>query len=289
MSCWFLNKPRRFILPGRFGDIIQCLPAFHEIFWQTGQRPIVIVSEEYASVFDGVGYVEPVVVPFHWSEGIPKMRALYKDATVVQWWNTDDPVPPEYRGNASLTCRGKTWRIDIKRWPSYGHSMMERLGFPDVNIWRDMPMVFTQRDYDREDRLIPKHSKPLLIYNFTGISSPFGYLDAMWPILQELRKDFHLVDLGKIKAHRIYDLLGLYDAAVGLLTCDTATLHLAMASTVPYLAWTQNGWLGSVPRGNCVLQIPYNQTLRRLPEVRNVLESWKSERFTPKSLLVHQG
>lgn len=270
MSCYFL-KQKVFILGGRYGDIIQCLPAFLEL-----GKPIVITSQEYASVFDGVSYVEPIVTPHHWCEGIPKMQALANDkfggGTVIQWWGTGD-IPLGCRGSLFLQWNGKTFGIDPKRWPTYGHSMEERIGCEGFTL------VFDRRNYERESDLLHclPSKKPLLLYNFTAVSSPFGYMDAMWPLLHRFKADFHLIDLGKIKAHRIYDLLGLYDAAVGLLTCDTATLHLAPASNVPYVAFTQNGWLGSVPRGNCLLRIPYDKTVRRLPEVQAVLERWKRE------------
>jgi hypothetical protein len=249
-------------------------------------NPIVITSEEYASVFDGVSYVEAVPMRVHWCEGIPQMQALANErfggGTVIQWWGTGD-IPPAYRGSLFLKWNGKTLGIEPKRWPSYGHSMIERIGCEGFTL------VFDRRNYERESDLL--HSmpskKPLLLYNFTAVSSPFGYMDAMWPLLQRFKADFHLIDIGKIKAHRIYDLLGLYDAAAGLITCDTATLHLAPASNIPYIAFTQNGWLGSVPRGNCVLQIPYNQTERRLHEVKTVLELWSRE--SKLQLLVPQS
>ncbi len=281
VSCWFL-KPKVFILGGRYGDIIQCLPALREF-----GKPIVITSEEYASVFEGVSYVEAMPMPVHWCDGIPKMQAMAKErfggGTVVQWWGIGN-IPPDYRGSFALKWNGKTLSINQKRWPTYGHSMIERIGCEGFIL------VFDKRNYERESDLLHMlpSKKPLLLYNFTGTSSPFGYVPEIWPVLQAFKKEFHLIDIGKIKAHRIYDLLGLYDAAVGLITGDTATLHLAPASNVPYIAFTQVGWLGSVPRGNCALNIPYNQVLRRLHEVKSVLEQWKRATSANQPMLVSQ-
>ncbi len=288
MSCWFL-KPMTVIQLGRFGDLIILLPALWEIHNRTGHKPNVIVSQEYSSVLEGASYVTAHPIPVHWVDGMEEAKRFAKekfvDFIIPAWWNDKTfVVPPKYRGHFSLTHHGRTYGINRSIWPNFMASMWERLGFTQHEMMT-LPLVFDRRTI----RPSITRKKPLLLYNFTAISSPFGYLDELWPvILRCARQGFQLMDLGKIKAHRIYDLLDLYDEAVGLLTCDTATLHLASASTVPYIAWTQNGFLGSVPRGNCVLQIPYDQTLQRLHEVKAVLELWRNARSPSQSMLVSQ-
>lgn len=298
-SCWFLSgAPIIHVLLGPSGDLIQLCPAWLELYRRTGRKPFVIVSHDYANVLNGVSYVD--VFPFsgHWSRDVPKARAYalsrWCDARVLNWWNDDQPVSSEFRGATSLNCRGRTCRINTRLWSSYGHSMMERAGFPREEDWLHLPLVFDRRDPQRESALLARvwpsalRRRPLLLYNFTGHSSPFGHLDIVWPLLQSVARDFHLVDLGKVRAERIYDLVGLYEAADGLLTSDTATLHLAPASQVPYIAFTQDGWSGSVPRGNCVLRVAYSHTPRRLQEIRAVLEGWARDRRSSHSLLVPQ-
>lgn len=273
MSCYFL-KPMTVIQLGRFGDLIILLPALREIHNRTGQKPNVIVSQDYGSVLEGVSYITAYPIPVHWVDGMDEAKKCAKEIfgefIIPAWWNDKTfVVPPKYRGYFSLNHHGRTYGINRSIWPNFMVSMWERLGFTYEEMMT-LPLVFDRRTI----RSSTVRKKPALLYNFTAISSPFGYLDEVWPVLQRFNRDFRLVDIGKIKAHRIYDLIDIYDEAAGLLTCDTATLHLASASTVPYIAWTQNGFLGSVPRGNCVLQIPYNQTLQRLPEVAAVLKTW---------------
>ncbi len=287
MNCWF-TKPKCIIQLGAFGDLIILLPAFREIYNRTGQKPNIIVSDKYASVLDGVSYVTPYPIPVHWVDGMEEAKRFAKEQfgefVIPIWWNDKTfVVPPKYRGSFILQYNGRTYGINRSIWPNFMVSMWERLGFTQEEMMT-LPLVFDLRTI----RPTTVRKKPLLLYNFTGISSPFGYLDAVWPVLQGFSRDFQIVDLGKIKAPRIYDLLDLYDEAVGLLTCDTATLQLASASTVPYIAWTQNGFLGSTPRGNCVLQIPYDQTLRRLTEVRKALELWRNAVAQRSPLLVSQ-
>lgn len=287
---------------GVFGDITLLIPALLELYRRTDTKPNVIVSETYGNVLDGVSYVTAHQLSVHWSEGIAEAklyaRSNFGKFVVPAWWNDPEAtVPPEYRGSLKLTSHGSTHSVNGTLWPNFMASMYSVLGF-GVGQMERLPMVFDRRDPVREanllDRVYPQaqSKRPLLLYNFTGISSPFGHLPDVWPVLQRFVRDFTLVDLGKIKAFRVYDLLGLYDAAVGLLTCDTATLQLAPASPVPYVAFCQDGFLGSTPRGNCVLRIPYAQTLRRLKEVRDVLEHWKTtrvERSTTPVLVPQSG
>ena len=49
----FPPAPPCYVLGGRFGDILQMLPCFHEIHRRTGIRPVVISSKAYASVYCG--------------------------------------------------------------------------------------------------------------------------------------------------------------------------------------------------------------------------------------------
>lgn len=86
-----------------------------------------------------------------------------------------------------------------------------------------------------------------------------------------------MLDLGKIRAHRIYDLLGFYDRAIGLITTDTATAHLAPASKVPTLWFTVPGWGKSVPRGNVALHVQYDQVPRYLGEIDLLMQHWKEQ------------
>ncbi len=271
-------------LLGRAGDTILMLPAFLEIYSRTGLKPRVIVSTDYSNIYDGISYVQPIPERLHWYNDVSKARAmaeaLSEDAVFPQFWVERCPIPPEYRGTFNLTCFGHNWGVNLALWPNFMASMWERCGFTQEEMVT-LPLVFDRRDSVREAALVARlypvalRKKPLLLYNFTGISSPYGHLPELWPTIQRFNRDFHMVDLGKIQAHRIYDLLGLYDAAAGLITIDTATAHLAPASNVSTLWFTVDGWTSSVPRGNVALHVKYNETPRRLHEIGATLERWK--------------
>jgi hypothetical protein len=219
---------------------------------------------------------------------MPKAKAyaqtLWGGADVIQWWNdVECPIPPEYRGQFTLQCHGERHGVNLDLWPDFMTSMYSRAGFTREEMIR-LPLVFDRRNPTREtdlaNRLYPPQlrKKPLLLTNFTGISSPFGFLPELHPTLQRFARDFVTVDLGNVKAYRIFDLLGLYDMASGIITIDTATLHLAHASPTPYIAFTVNSWCQSVPRGNVALHIDYNSTPRRLTDIADVIDSWRHVR-----------
>ncbi len=286
-TCWFLTAKHApvFSLLGRLGDTILMYPAFLEIYKRTGFKPRIIVSQEYASVYQGITFAEAIVVNLNWWQGVPKARAmaaaLSGNAIFPQWWLEPDPMPAEYKGTFNLTCHGHEWGVNLALWPNFMVSMYSRAGFTRDEMLA-LPLVFDRRNPTREAELIaklyppPLRKKPLLLTNFTGISSPFGFTPELFPTIHRFAKHYHIVDLGNVRAYRIYDLLGLYDIAAGLITVDTATAHLAHASKVPTIWMSVDGWCGSEARGNVALHFNYNSTPQRLNDVAAVLERWKT-------------
>ncbi len=267
-----------FIQLGRFGDLIQLLPAWKAIHDRAGADPIVMVSTDYSSIFDGVSYVQPFPIHGHWFAQIPFARELAKQhfggAVIPQWWHETDRaeeiMAEQGTGATVLQCHGFNWGVDMSKAPSYGVSMWKRCGFTRDEMM-SLPLVFDRRSPSREAALaelvLGKNQKPVVLYNFTGVSSPFAYVPEVMRTVMKYTNKFKFIDIGKIVAHRIYDLLGLYDRAVGLITIDSATTHLAPAAKLPYFAYLVDGWSQSVPKGNVRHAIPYSQCLPRLAEM----------------------
>ncbi len=280
--------PPKFILGGKAGDVVQCLGAFHAIHERTGLCPVVITAEEFASIYDGTSYVNAIAVHGDW-----QTVKSFTDAVPLQPWhdfNAPEFQAGRFRRGVPLTMNGRSFTSPD---PHYGAAMMRAAGLTWDEALKLRP-VFDRRDANRESHLLARcypeqrRSKPLLLLALDGQSSPWGYLPEAYRVLHPLYRHFHICDIGKLRATRVYDMLVLMEHAVGLITVDTLALHLVSATDLPHIAFTQVGWLSSVPKGNCVLQIPYNQTLRRLHEVKGVLENWKSE-HSPTQLLVSQG
>lgn len=283
-----MKKPQCVVQLGRFGDLILMLPAFKKMAERDGANPIVMVSTEYASVLDGVSYVSPWAVPMHWAKDVQKAREAaelhFEKAIVPAWWNDPQAAKSrEYNCHPEAKDGYPIVRINgMDLFVPYGHknymdSMWKTAGVDEAAHY---PVVFDKRRQVAENLLCQQWwhiRKPVVLYNFTGTSSPFPFPSELFKVLREFRDQFHFVDLGEIKAERIYDLLGLYDNAIGLITIDTATLHLAAASRVPYIGITKEGWSGSICKGNCVLNFKYGQTIDKLDAVRRQLTAWLRE------------
>lgn len=252
---------------------------------RTGMNPIVYVSKDYAGVLDGVSYVDREIVNEGWYDGMPTARRMaeqkYGGAIVLPWWHDpasaqDILIDIQEKGARVLQSHGKNWGVSCEANPDFGTSMWRRAGFTREEMLT-LPLVFDRRNPAREAMLFKQHvhdDRPLVLYNFTGISSPFGYSPEVFRVMQPYRQHFNMVDLGQIRAARIYDLLGLYDKAVGLITIDTATAHLAPASKVPTIWLTVPNWGKSIPRGNVALHVQYDEVPKRLSEIEATIKSW---------------
>lgn len=283
------RTPPCFVHLGRFGDLMILLPGLKALHDFTGEKPVCMVSEEFASIFEGVSYVEPWIVPFHWWRDVGKARRLaaqkYGEAVrCPKWWDdltAKEPFKLDGRPTVLLTIHGNKHRIPEGAWDSYQLSQWRYAGFSPQQML-DWPLVFDRRHEGREAALRHwcfKTEKPKLLVNFneTG-SSPFKEGRRFLPMLQSF--GFEVIDLSRYRAQRIYDLLGLYDHAAGLVTSDTATLHLAGASRVPFIAFVNNGGAGSIPKGNCVLTVRYGDVLARSGEAFQVLKSWRNDKLS---------
>ena len=103
--------------------------------------------------------------------------------------------------------------------------------------------------------------------NLAATSYPFPHqMEVKHALLAAATKhDFSVLDLtedylegGAFRGERIYDLLGLFDKAACLVTADTATLHLAAASSVPVVAFRVGlPWFASPRRANHILNRRY--------------------------------
>lgn len=261
---------------GRYGDLIVILPALKAMAERYRKPITVVVSQEFSGLLDGVSYVKPWVVPFNWWEGTSKAKQIASkecsNVIVPQFWNDPSWVNSS-NGKLQFKVHGRDWKFDGEG-SDFGTAMWNRLGFTRKNML-EWPLVFDRRDLGRELQLYKAHvhtpSKPLVLYNFTAISSPFPYTPEMMRLLQPYRSRCELVDLGQIRAIRIYDLLGLYDRARGLITADTATANLAPASDVPTVWMMANT---RYPKGNVTLQMRYDEVARRQQELIPVLEKW---------------
>jgi len=234
------------VLLGRFGDIINILPVVRHIA-ETYARPTIVVSRDFASLLDGVGYADvlPVDMPNETVKpAIALAKSRFKHVIVAQPW-------------------GKDW-AQQKRTAAYNRESWRLAGFEhkfDDPTW--FP-VFDRRNLVREEALVNAlgDKRPMLLCKLQGsVSSPWlGAEPVGRRITTSFGEKFNIVHLGTVRAERLYDLLGLMSRAVALVSIDTSMLHLAAASAVPVVALVNpKPWLGTVPRCRCVRRITYAQ------------------------------
>ncbi len=246
------------VIPGRYGDIINILPCARDIALKEG-KCAVMVSAEFASVLEGCSYVEPVVISSHFTDlqpAIAQARAMFARVLVAK--------VNEKSVGVTTQCA------------SFNEESWRQIGY--LEQWDKLPLVFDRRDREREEKLIancqsPKQ-KPTVLVNFSGKSAPFH--DGA-QIVKLFPKHF-VVDIGKLQAHRIYDLIGLMDVAELLITADTSTLHLAAASGIPVVNLINQEptrWHGSKPRNNASVSISYKAVPLLPQEIQNASRRWK--------------
>jgi hypothetical protein len=228
------SHPHVYVMLGRYGDIMNCLP-FLKADADAGHRPTLVVSKDFADILDGVGYCDRIV----WDDAYDKLEEA------LRWLRRDRGIKapvvcqvhrnPYDKGRLTRSYQTEVWRL-AGRLPEF-----DARG----------PLVFDQRDTGRELRLLDRTAywdgRPLVLVGLTSHSSPLAQQRKITDaVVKELAATCQIVHLDLIKAERIYDLLALFDLAALLVASDTAHIHLARASRVPLLALLNDGWRGSV-------------------------------------------
>jgi hypothetical protein len=206
---------------GRFGDVANALPIAYEL--SKTERPKFFVAHEFASILEGVSYVQPMVWKVDYKE-VKKAIDRIPNAIVCQAYKHPD------QRRLTDSYQKESWRV--AGW-------LDRFG--------TIPLVFDQRNKDREEALAKAHgvTDETILVAGKGVSSPFG-LD-LWAAMQGFP---NIVNLSEVRAERIFDIVGLIERARLLLTIDSAPLHFARATKTKVVALINEGWYGSVPPEN---------------------------------------
>lgn len=242
---------------GRYGDIINILPLCKMMADMDAQPVTVFTLPEYSDILDGVSYA----------------RHGHMDVTGLKHWQIEETLKKSFPRVMDTTVGGFGLAYE-RQCDSFTKEAWRRSG---MLAFRGLESLhFDQRSEEREKVLCEKYleheKKPTLLVNLSGTSSPYPYADELWQHLRAMVGDeFHLLNLASFRAHRIYDLLGLYEheKVAGLLTIDTATLHLAAAAdglqTIGLIADTPTLWHGA-NTGN-LLAIRYRESIHSLDQI----------------------
>lgn len=286
-TCSLLPRRLCFVHMGKLGDEMILLPGLKHIYDETGVKPVVVVGREFASIFEGVSYAIADPVMLSWYQEVELAcnyaHSKYGHFICPKWWDNKALPPPPPPLNSRLTTiqfMGRDIVLAESSWESYQVSQWESAGFTRQQMV-EWPLVFDRRSAVREAELRKQFfrtKKPKLLLAISGPgTSPFPAVPEIMQVINQFRGDFEIIDLSRMMATRIYDLLGLYDHAAGLIVNDSAPLHLASASQVPYVAFVNNGGSGSIPKGNCVFSVRYQNVMGARNQLANVLRTWKGE------------
>lgn len=253
--------PPCLIMLGGVGDVLIAL-CIAKHYFDLHKVPVpFITSIECRGILAGCSYVVPISYQgTDWHS--------YHEAIA---WATPryDMVYPLHVGEP-----------EIRERPQRSHFCHEQYLHANADgLYGKIPLVFDRRNAAREAELFSKldNGKPMFLYNLHGKSSPFTYGQQLLTALSKSwGSKLNLVDTSRLKLLHYFDLLGLLDRSIGMISIDTSNIHLMPASTTPYIALvndTKTPWWSSVPRGNCVLELGYTKVPKSLDQIFATMSS----------------
>lgn len=262
-----MNQPVYCCVGMKFGDCCQVISILHHEFLKTGVKPILIVTKGLLPLLDGATYIEPELFKGHW-----------QDLKGALLW-----AKKKYPSVKCLSFHGANWPVH-KKTPSFQLEIYDRADLLDSF---PLSLVFDNRNPTREAALLTLHTKdcqPLILVADHSESSPFDQIEGLVSLLETEFGVFHqIIRLSTVKAEKPYDLLGLYDKAVCLVSIDTMHLHLSAGSSVPVIALTSDKpemWHGTAWQSRFKAHIRYSDYEDRKAEiveaVKGVIEQSKS-------------
>lgn len=248
------KRNRLYVQLGRAGDILNVLPLLLRDFTETGNRPWLLVAEEFRELLDGVNYVVLAVYEGSFEDSLGAYNHAEKIASV-----SDLEIVCTQIYGREIHCGEKCSSFLKESWARV----------PDAPAWGSLPLVFDRRDLSREvgvrNHLLQRSTgKPYVVLALSGRSSPFPeHADLSRYLRNKLGHKFEFVDVSAFLAPRFYDLLTLLEGAHAIVSIDSAVLHLAAAvPLVPVVALITRDptpWHGSAPRPQQVVRFFYDE------------------------------
>lgn len=266
-----------FITLGRTGDICAILPMLYALA-QRGERNKLMVAAEFASLLEGVSYVEPLIYngPHYEVAKASEQTKAHGEPIVCQVngprADIEEFSKKQAGGHNTDSFIKETWRLA-----------------GNLPLWHECPpLVFDRRDPGRERSLLEvlktvegpmgRRSKRLMLVSLRGNTSPFEHADLCLELLRlKYGRYWSIVDLSTIRAINFYDLLVLYERASLLVASDSAPLHLAMACPkLPVVALVNDRpslWHGSPWRPNHLFTCRYGDFPKRAVRMLRAIDT----------------
>lgn len=271
------TKRRLYVQLGRLGDILNILPLCWRDYTTNGERPLLMVAEAFASILDGIGYIDPVIWHDDFKKIVPALAVAEKVAT---------------EHNAQLICT-QIYGDELTSVESCSSFMRESWGrVPNAPAWGSLPLIFDRRDTVRElgvtqHLLSRSKGKPYVVVALNGNSSPFAHAHELTLYLRnQLGAEFDFVDISAFLAPRFFDVLGLLANAHCLVTVDSGALHLSPAlpalPVIPFITREPSLWHGSPWRPQHIARFFYDEAPDCFNDVARAILNAKETNSRPK-------
>lgn len=250
---------------GRLGDILNILPLAR---WLK-DRPTMFVHRDFKDLADSVTYADFKVCncPDYRSRGLAEAYADelgFENILVPQLVEGKSVSPHADCQSFCESAYDRCWLRNEFRQGVFDKIIIDRRHPEDEAVLLPSP------EYGAGD---------LVLLNMRAVSNPAPreVTDRVWNALT--MAGIPWLDLSQVRAKRFTDLLGLYDRAKCLVTVDTATLHLAGAHTIPYVALLADKptpWFGSYCRGNVIHKARYGEAVTDPDFVNKIVKAVES-------------
>lgn len=227
-TCGLRNGKTAIIQLGRYGDILNILPAVkklgHEVDW--------FVLPEFANILDGIPYINPII----WDGKVEDVKAATALATKLGYSTI---IPTQVYNNPILTT---------VRHASFQLEQWDRIGM--LQDFQESKLELTYSPVSR----IPK----LIGYNLEGTSSPFSEKAKFeeW-LLSTLGKDYSLIKL-PTDLPSILNLLPIIGTLELLITVDTSVHYLSGVTSTPTLVLLPESKFNSaLPKSHWIATVQY--------------------------------
>jgi hypothetical protein len=257
---------KAYVQLGKGGDILSLLPVLHDEFVRTGEKPVLVTSEQYASITDRLDYLYPIVLPLDWQDltgAVKEAKRRFETVIVTQTFGVQFPI--EHR----------TPSFQLDQWLRAG--ALEKwdllaLHIPRLVVPTSVGMDRPCRKSEAQSRSFPHHrgDDNTILYADHSQSSPFPHREDLAETLAKEFPGHRVVRLSEIKMPHPLDLLNLYDDARLIVTVETMHLHLSAATQTPVIALATDApslWNGSAWSKRFALHCRYKDYPQRKAEI----------------------
>lgn len=215
---------------GRNGDILSILPCLQQEFKETGVKPILVVSKDYAELTKSI----PWLVTEVFDGGFDFL------GNALRWAKS--------RGKVDFIpqVHGVGYPHPARKHPSFQLCQWDRMG--RLHQWNELTLELPRTDFKLGGWNSDIADLPSILFADHSQSSPFPHVTDLF---ESLKKEFprhHVQRLSTLRFPHLLDCLALYDASDLIVTIDTAHLHMSRATKTPVIALVTDvpgTWWGS--------------------------------------------